>query len=123
MHKKQSWESCNVYLLSTNTTALHSSLLCHQTSAITFELWEKTDECLVVSKKSCQSWECRVKIIMVLQGWVIKAVTANAVCQSLKKQIQNMRMKKLKKKALNSLLKLNQIKQTKAAQTEFERLC
>ncbi len=54
---------------------------------------------------------------------MIKAVTANAVRQSLKKQIQNMRMKKLKKKALNSLLKLNQIKQTKAAQTEFERLC
>ena len=51
----------------------------------------------------------------------MNATTANAARQSLEEQIRNIETEKLKKRALNGLLKLDQTKQMKAAQAEFEQ--
>ncbi len=58
---------------------------------------------------------------MALRGRAINTATADAARQSLAEQIQHIGTEELKKRALNSLLKLDQTEQTKAAQAEFER--
>lgn len=60
---------------------------------------------------------------MALRARAISAATADAARQSLEEQIRNMGKEKLKKRALNDLLKLDQTEQTKAAQAEFEKAC
>ena len=57
---------------------------------------------------------------MALRSQAINDATADAERQSMEKQIQHMGTEELRKRALNGLLKLDQTKQTKAAQAEFE---
>ena len=51
----------------------------------------------------------------------ISAATAEAARQSLEEQIRQMGAEKLKKRALNGLLKLDQTEETRAAHAEFEK--
>ena len=60
---------------------------------------------------------------MALRVRAISVTAADAARQSLEEQIRNMGTEELKKRALNGLLKLDQTKQTKAAQAEFEQAC